>query len=72
MTRLVGLKMQGVRSIDEEAHVINFLDPLTIIQGSNGTGKTTIIESLNYITTGALPSGRLASFIHNNKVSELL
>ena len=40
MTRLIGLKMQGIRSIGEEPHVINFLEPLTIIQGENGTGKT--------------------------------
>jgi DNA repair exonuclease SbcCD ATPase subunit len=68
MTHLVGLKMQGIRSIGNEPHLINFLSPLTIIQGENGTGKTTTIEALAYITTGTLPSGRLVSFIHNNKV----
>ncbi|PIO53539.1 hypothetical protein TELCIR_25121, partial [Teladorsagia circumcincta] len=25
----------------------------------------TLIEALNYITTGALPSGKLASFVHS-------
>ncbi|KAI6213828.1 hypothetical protein M3Y94_00197900 [Aphelenchoides besseyi] len=68
MTRLVGLKMQGVRSIGEEPHVLHFLNPLTIIQGENGTGKTTIIEALNYVTSGSLPAGKMGSFIHNNKL----
>lgn len=40
MAQLIGLKMQGIRSIGEEAHIVEFLHPLTIIQGPNGTGKT--------------------------------
>uniref|UniRef100_A0A915EDG1 Zinc-hook domain-containing protein n=1 Tax=Ditylenchus dipsaci TaxID=166011 RepID=A0A915EDG1_9BILA len=46
MAELIGLKMQGIRSIGDEPHLISFLHPLTIIQGPNGTGKTTIIEAL--------------------------
>lgn len=40
MVELLGLKMQGIRSIGEQPHIIEFLHPLTIIQGPNGTGKT--------------------------------
>ncbi|KAI1710175.1 AAA domain-containing protein [Ditylenchus destructor] len=69
MAELVGLKMQGIRSIEDEPHLISFLSPLTIIQGANGTGKTTIIEALNYVTTGALPAGKMPSFIHNMKLT---
>lgn len=82
MASLIGLKMRGIRSIGEEEHVINFLSPLTVIQGPNGTGKTvgntyplnvrrslqTTIEALNYITSGQLPPGRMHAFIHNNQV----
>ncbi len=50
MARLEGLKMQGIRSIGDTPHIINFLHPLTIIQGANGTGKTTIIEALSYVS----------------------
>lgn len=40
MATLRSLKMQGIRSIGDEPHIIKFLEPLTIIQGPNGTGKT--------------------------------
>jgi DNA repair exonuclease SbcCD ATPase subunit len=40
MVQFVGLKIQGIRSIGDSAQCINFLTPLTIIQGPNGTGKT--------------------------------
>lgn len=40
MVELIGLRMQGIRSIGEQPHIIEFLHPLTIIQGPNGTGKT--------------------------------
>ncbi|KAH7730578.1 rad50 family protein [Aphelenchoides avenae] len=69
MASLIGLKMRGIRSIGEEEHVINFLSPLTVIQGPNGTGKTTTIEALNYITSGQLPPGRMHAFIHNNQLA---
>ncbi|TKR57799.1 hypothetical protein L596_030451 [Steinernema carpocapsae] len=69
MAELVSLKMTGIRSIGDEPHVIKFLKPLTIIQGLNGTGKTTTIEALNYITTGSLPAGGMKAFIHSNLIS---
>uniref|UniRef100_A0AC35UA19 AAA_23 domain-containing protein n=1 Tax=Rhabditophanes sp. KR3021 TaxID=114890 RepID=A0AC35UA19_9BILA len=70
MVRLNGLKIQNVRSIGDKPIMINFQDPVTIIQGNNGTGKTTMIEALNYVTTGALPSGKMQSFIHNNLIAQ--
>ncbi|CEF67871.1 DNA repair protein RAD50 [Strongyloides ratti] len=70
MVRFIALKIQGIRSVGDKPHVINFLDPLTLIQGENGTGKTTLIEALNYVTTGALPSGKMQAFIHNNRVAQ--
>jgi DNA repair protein RAD50 len=69
MVHLISLKMQGVRSIGAEPHSIDFLRPLTLIQGPNGTGKTTIIEALNYVTSGGLPSGKLATFVHDPKIA---
>ena len=44
--------------------------PLTIIVGANGSGKTTIIESLKYICTGSQPplSDGGKSFIHDIKL----
>ncbi len=49
--------------------VIEFYSPLTIIVGANGCGKTTIIESLKYAVTGALPPGVKSgqSFVHDPK-----
>uniref|UniRef100_A0A914H4F5 Rad50/SbcC-type AAA domain-containing protein n=1 Tax=Globodera rostochiensis TaxID=31243 RepID=A0A914H4F5_GLORO len=69
MVQFVGLKIAGVRSIGDTPQCINFLTPLTIIQGLNGTGKTTIIEALNYVTTGALPAGKMQTFIHNAQIA---
>ncbi|CAI4224664.1 unnamed protein product [Auanema sp. JU1783] len=72
MAHIAQLKISGVRSVgvdEEDAHIIKFLNPLTIISGPNGTGKTTIIECLNYVTTGALPAGNLPTFIHNLRLS---
>ncbi|KAL3087237.1 hypothetical protein niasHT_020500 [Heterodera trifolii] len=69
MVQFIGLKIAGVRSIGDKPQCINFLSPLTIIQGPNGTGKTTIIEALNYVTTGALPAGKMQTFIHNAQIA---
>ena len=66
------LSIQGVRSFSpHKAEVIAFQKPLTIIVGQNGCGKTTIIESLLYATTGAMPptSDKGKTFVHDPKVS---
>ncbi|CEF70410.1 DNA repair protein RAD50 [Strongyloides ratti] len=70
MVNLVGLKIQGIRSLSENYHCIHFNDTITLIQGENGSGKTTIIEALNYATTGSLPSGKVNAFIHNNTLAQ--
>ena len=46
---------------------IVFTAPLTLIVGWNGSGKTTIIESLKYATTGDLPTNSKSggAFIHD-------
>uniref|UniRef100_A0A183CNE7 AAA_23 domain-containing protein n=1 Tax=Globodera pallida TaxID=36090 RepID=A0A183CNE7_GLOPA len=69
MVQFDGLRIAGIRSIGDTPQCINFLTPLTIIQGLNGTGKTTIIEALNYVTTGALPAGKMQTFIHNAQIA---
>ena len=72
MTSINKLCLQGVRSYsDAEPETIEFFRPLTIIVGSNGSGKTTIIEALRYITTGSQPplSDGGKSFIHDPKLS---
>ncbi|GMR59920.1 hypothetical protein PMAYCL1PPCAC_30115, partial [Pristionchus mayeri] len=58
--------IQGVRAYPPTTQsVIKFVHPLTIIQGNNGCGKTTIIEALNNICTGALPAGQKQTFLHD-------
>lgn len=68
MTTIKKLSIQGVRSYsDREPEVIEFLKPLTIIVGANGSGKTTIIEALKFACTGSIPplgdGGK--SFVHD-------
>lgn len=69
MASLQKLSIRGVRSFspEDDEQVIEFYSPLTIIVGANGCGKTTIIESLKYAVTGALPPGVRSgqSFIHD-------
>ncbi|KAJ2558261.1 DNA repair protein rad50 [Coemansia sp. RSA 1933] len=64
------LLIQGIRSFDpQNQDIIEFYAPLTIIVGQNGCGKTTIIESLKYITTGELPpNSKGGAFIHDPKL----
>ncbi|KAI3378089.1 hypothetical protein SNEBB_008227, partial [Seison nebaliae] len=60
MSYLDTLTIQGVRSYgvnEEDRQEIKFLRPLTIIVGMNGSGKTTIIESLKFSCTGEMPPG---------------
>ena len=50
------LKISGIRSYDpREFRTIKFFKPLTVIWGHNGSGKTTIIECLKFISTNTFP-----------------
>jgi DNA repair protein RAD50 len=68
MSKIEKLQILGVRSFDNrQPMTIELYAPLTLIVGMNGSGKTTIIECLKYITTGELPpNARLGGgFIHD-------
>ena len=70
MSCLEKLLIRGIRSFSpDEASVIEFGSPLTVIVGANGCGKTTIIECLKYATTGAVPPNSKQGFIHDLKVA---
>ncbi|CAD8088254.1 unnamed protein product [Paramecium sonneborni] len=68
MSSLLHLKLDGIRSYchvgqvkdnnrkaAQQSQSIFFKQPLTLIWGHNGSGKTTIIEALRTITTGMQP-----------------
>ncbi|KAL6065852.1 DNA repair protein rad50 [Balamuthia mandrillaris] len=72
MTTIDKLLIQGIRSFSpQNRNIIEFYQPLTIIVGANGAGKTTVIECLKYATTGNLPPGSRSgqAFIHDTKVA---
>lgn len=73
MSRIKDLEIRGIRNFGDEKSKarIHFYKPLTLILGPNGTGKTTIIESLKYVTSGEYPpdSDRGKSFVHEPKLS---
>ncbi|XP_077526554.1 uncharacterized protein LOC144138242 [Haemaphysalis longicornis] len=72
MSMLEKLQIQGIRSFgprETDRQVMTFFSPLTLILGSNGTGKTTIIECLRNATTGDLPPGQGKVFIHDPKLN---
>ncbi|CCH58365.1 hypothetical protein TBLA_0A05720 [Henningerozyma blattae CBS 6284] len=70
MSAIYKLSIQGVRSFDSnERETIEFGSPLTLIVGSNGTGKTTVIECLKYATTGDFPpNSKGGAFVHDPKI----
>lgn len=72
MSRIEKLQILGVRSFDNtRAESIHFTPPLTLIVGTNGSGKTTIIESLKYATTGELPpNSKGGAFIHDPNLAQ--
>lgn len=70
MSIIKSLGISGIRNFapgeeNTPIQTIEFTRPLTLISGANGTGKTTIIESLKYATTGEFPPGSGASFVHD-------
>ncbi|XP_076362721.1 DNA repair protein rad50 [Tachypleus tridentatus] len=74
MSYIEKMSIMGIRSFgpcDKDKQVINFFIPLTLILGPNGSGKTTVIECLKYVTTGDMPPncGRGGSFVHDPKVA---
>jgi DNA repair protein RAD50 len=71
MSKIDKMMIQGIRSFGpEKGETIVFNAPLTLIVGWNGSGKTTIIESLKYATTGDLPANSKTggAFIHDPKL----
>ena len=70
MSKIDKLSILGVRSFDNaRSETIAFHTPLTLIVGLNGSGKTTIIECLKYVTTGDLPpNSKGGAFIHDPKL----
>ncbi|KAA0197238.1 DNA repair protein RAD50 [Fasciolopsis buskii] len=72
MALIESMKIVGIRSFGpDHPQKIEFFTPVTLILGTNGTGKTTIIECLKYATTGDLPPGSKVgcSFIHDPRVA---
>ena len=71
MATINKLAIMGIRSFNpDEEQVIKFQRPLTLIVGSNGAGKTTIIECIKMALTGQLPpdADKGKNFIHDPKV----
>lgn len=71
MSRILQLQISGVRAFDNhDTQHLTFASPLTLICGQNGVGKTTIIESLRYVTTGDLPPNvKGGAFVHDPRMS---
>lgn len=72
MSKLKKITIKGIRSFSPfEQNTVEFFSPFTLIVGTNGTGKTTIIESLKYITTGDMPpNSKNGAFIYDPKIAK--
>lgn len=72
MSKIEKLSIRGIRSFDQQEEVkIEFFRPLTLIQGHNGSGKTTIIECLKMASCGSFPplSTNGKTFIMDPKIT---
>lgn len=71
MTFIQKLMIRGIRSFSpRESNTLEFCSPLTLIVGPNGSGKTTIIESLRYAATGSLPpNSRGGAFVYDPRIA---
>lgn len=69
--RLAAVSQSNKRDKDGNPVEVSTPDPLTIILGPNGSGKTTIIECLRYITTGDHPPGSSNGrhFVHDPRMA---
>lgn len=67
MSKLDKLSISGIRSFSPFVReTLEFYSPVTLIVGHNGSGKTTIIESLKFMTTGEQPPNtRGGAFVHD-------
>jgi DNA repair protein RAD50 len=73
MASISKLQIRGIRSFSPNRdETIEFYSPLTMIVGSNGCGKTTIIECLKYACTGALPPSARSgqSFVNDPSMTD--
>lgn len=75
MSKLDRMNLMGIRSFgpeDADVQKIKFESPLTLIQGQNGCGKTTIIEAIKFAITGELPGGtaRGQGFVYDPKLAK--
>ncbi|RIA94464.1 AAA domain-containing protein, partial [Glomus cerebriforme] len=58
MPKIHSIVIRGIRCFGpSECFEVNLDQSLTLITGTNGSGKTTIIEALRYATTGLCPPG---------------
>ncbi|KAF9763729.1 DNA repair protein RAD50 [Nosema granulosis] len=72
MVQLEKLLIKGIRSYHpNDSNKIEFKGAMTLIIGANGTGKTTIIECLKYITTGNLPpNSKGGAFVYDPRLAK--
>lgn len=71
MSSIVKLSISGIRSFENNRReTLTFSKPLTLICGPNGSGKTTVIESLRYVITGDLPpNSKGGAFVFDPKMA---
>ncbi|XP_018562886.1 DNA repair protein RAD50 isoform X2 [Anoplophora glabripennis] len=72
MALLQSLQICGVRSFSPDTvETIYFNTPVTLFLGQNGSGKTTIIESIRFALTSELPAGSSngQGFVNDPKIS---
>lgn len=72
MALLHSLQICGIRSFSPDNNeTIYFNTPVTLFLGQNGSGKTTIIESIRFALTSELPSGSSngQGFLNDPKIS---
>ncbi|XP_028144824.1 DNA repair protein RAD50 [Diabrotica virgifera virgifera] len=72
MALLQSLQISGIRNFSPDNHQTVYFDtPVVLFQGPNGSGKTTILETIRFALTGELPGGTTGGkgFVNEPKMS---
>ena len=64
---LKSVRLEGIRGINK-ATDIKFNEGLTIIHGPNGTGKSSILQAIEWCITGAIPYMRGGDFTKEDAI----
>ena len=65
--KISSVEMEGIRGINKPASIV-FNEGLTIIHGPNGTGKSSILQAVEWGITGDIPYMKRGDFAKEDAI----